>query len=214
MCPTSSMRGGVLALLLSGPGCSKFKGELTSWSNSVEPLGVQPFPTWAAFPFIVQGGAPIYIYLALCLGTIGVSFVLVSRRGPLGRPGVGKLDPGDLLGRRAALVLSHPGSVRAARQLGWSLGGHLRSCPPGPTPLIRRATSPPPCVAPARRVAHPVRGALPRSGRGRPVTLAGVMEWCARATIITAREATSVDALSSSVAGPALVALSLCQRAM
>ena len=48
-------------------------------------MGVQPFPTRGAFPFIVQGGAPIYIYLALCLGTVGVRFILVSRRGPLGR---------------------------------------------------------------------------------------------------------------------------------
>ena len=71
------------------PGCSKFRGELTSWSSSVEPLGVQPFPTWGAIPFILQSGAPIYIYLALCLGTVGVSFVLVSRRGPLGQSGVG-----------------------------------------------------------------------------------------------------------------------------
>ena len=40
------------------------------------------------------------------------------------------------------------------------------------------------------------------------------MEWDAEATIITAREGTSVDALSHSVAGPALAALSLCQRAL
>ena len=81
------------------PGCSKFRGELTSWSNSIEPVGVQPFPTWGAFPFIVQGGAPIYRYLVLCLDTAGVQFVLVSRQGPLGRSGVGRLDPGDLLGK-------------------------------------------------------------------------------------------------------------------
>ena len=35
-----------------------------------------------AFPFIVQGGAPIYSYLALCHCTVGV---------------VGELDPGNLL---------------------------------------------------------------------------------------------------------------------
>jgi len=148
------------------PGCSKFRGQLTSWSSSVEPLGVQPFPTWGAFPFIVQGGAPVYIYLTLCLGTVGVFFVLVSRRGPLGRSGVGKLDPGDLLGQRVVLVLSHPVSVGAARSLGWSFGGHLWSCPSGTMFLICRATSCLPCVAPASRTAHLVRGALPRSGRG------------------------------------------------
>ena len=62
-------------------------------------VGVQPFPSWGAFPFIVQGGAPIYRYLALCLDTAGMQFVLVSRRGPLGRSGVDRLDPGDLLGK-------------------------------------------------------------------------------------------------------------------
>ena len=193
--------GGVLALLLSSLGCSKFREELTSWSSSVEPLGVQPFPMWGAFPFIVQGGAPIYIYLALSLGTVGVPFVLVSRRDPLGRSGVGRLDPDDLLGQRVILaiflgnelstVLSHPGSVGAARSLRWSFGGHLRSCPSGPMFLISRATLCFPCVAPASGAAHPVRGALPRSGRGRLVMLAGVIRWCTEAIIITAGEATS-----------------------
>ena len=75
-------------------GCSKFRGELTNNIGTVEHLGVQPLPTWGAFSFIVQGRAPIYIYLVLCLCTIGVSFVLISRRGPLGQSGVGWLDPG------------------------------------------------------------------------------------------------------------------------
>jgi len=68
-----------------------------------------------AFPFIVQGGAPIYKYLGLCLDTAGVQFVLVSHWGPLGRSGVGKLDPGDLLGQGMilAIFLGHrsPGAV-------------------------------------------------------------------------------------------------------
>ena len=93
MCPTSSMGWCSYSIALE-PGCSKFRGELTSWSCSVEPLGVQPFPTWGAFPFIVQGGAPIYIYLALCLGPVWESFVLVSRRGPLSQSGVGRLESG------------------------------------------------------------------------------------------------------------------------
>ena len=63
-------------------------------SSGVEPLGVQPFITWGAFPFIVQGGAPIYIYLALYLDPVWESFVLVSRRGPLGQSGVGRLESG------------------------------------------------------------------------------------------------------------------------
>jgi len=87
------------------PGCSKFRRELTSWSSSVEFLGVQPFPTWRAFPFIVQGGPPIYRYLAMCLGTVGVQFVLVSCRGPLGWSGVGRLDPSDHLGQGMILAI-------------------------------------------------------------------------------------------------------------
>ena len=122
-----------------------------------------------------------------------------------------KDDPGDLLGLRVVPMLSHPDSVGAARPLGGSFGGHLWSCPSGPTSLISRATSRLPCVALASRTAHPVRGVLPRLGRGRPVTLAGVMRRCAEATIITVGEATSVDAPSYSVAGPVRAALSLCQ---
>ena len=57
------------------------------------------------FPFIVQGGAPIYRYLALCLDTAVVQFVLVSRQGPLGRSGVSRLDPGDLLGQGMILAI-------------------------------------------------------------------------------------------------------------
>ena len=97
--------GGVLALLLSSPGAQSSEGSLQDESSSVEPLGVQPLPTWGAFPFIVQGGAPIYIYLTLCLGTVGVSFVFVSRRGQLSWSGVGRLHPGDLLGQRMILAI-------------------------------------------------------------------------------------------------------------
>ena len=57
------------------------------------------------FSFYSPRWAPIYIYLALCLGTVGVSFVLVSRRGPLGRSGVGRFDPGDLLGQGMILAI-------------------------------------------------------------------------------------------------------------
>ena len=91
------------------PGCSKFRGELTSWSSSVGPVGAQPFPMWGAFPFIVQGGAPVYSYLALCLCTVGAQIVLVSRRGPLSRSGVGELDPGNLLVQEIILAISLSG---------------------------------------------------------------------------------------------------------
>ena len=157
----------------------------------------------------------------MCLGTVGVSFVFDNLRGPLSRSGVSRLDPGDLLGQRMILaIFLGNGSSRFCPILAQSgqpdhskgrSGGHLWSCPSGPTSLISRATSRLPCVALASRTAHPVRGALLRSGRGRPVTLAGVMRWCAKATIITVGEATSVDAPSCSVAGLARAALSLCQ---
>ena len=95
--------------ILLKPRCSKFRGELTSWSSSVEPVRIQPPPTWEAFPFIVQGGAPIYSYLALCLCTVGAQIVLVCCRGPLGRSGVGELDPGNLLVQRRILAISLSG---------------------------------------------------------------------------------------------------------
>ena len=62
-----------------------------------------------------------------------------------------------------------------------------------------------------QRGGTPGEGALPRLGQGRPVTLAGVMRRCTEATIITAGEATFVDAPSCSVAGLARAALSLYQ---
>ena len=100
------MGGGVLALLLSSSGAQSSEGSLQAVSSSVESLGVHLFLTWGAFPFIVQGRAPIYIYLALCLCTVGVSFVLVSHRGPLGQSGVGWLDPGWVF-----LAAGCPGAV-------------------------------------------------------------------------------------------------------
>ena len=55
------------------PGCSKFKGELTSWSSSVEPVGVQPTLSHVGgLPFYSPRWGPHYRYLALCLGTVGV----------------------------------------------------------------------------------------------------------------------------------------------
>ena len=102
--------GGVLALLLSSPGAQSSEGSLQAglvvsnlWESN------QPFPTWWAFPFIAQGGAPIYSYLALCLCTVGAQIVLVSRRGPLSRSGVGELDPGDLLAQEMILAISLSG---------------------------------------------------------------------------------------------------------
>ena len=57
------------------------------------------------FLFYSPRWGPIYRYLALCLDTAGVQFVLVSRQGPLGRSGVGRLDPSDLLGQGMILAI-------------------------------------------------------------------------------------------------------------
>jgi len=92
------------------PGCSKFRGELTSWSSSVEPVGVQPTLSYVGgLPFYSPRWAPIYSYLALCLCTVRAQIVLVSRRGPLSRSGVGELDPGDLLVQEMMLEISLSG---------------------------------------------------------------------------------------------------------
>ena len=99
------MGGGVLALLLSSPGAQSSEGSLQVGQAVSNLWESNPFLRGGAFPFIVQGGAPIYIYLALCLGTVGVRFVLVSRRGPLNRSGVGRHDPGDLLGQGMILAV-------------------------------------------------------------------------------------------------------------
>ena len=104
------MGGGVLALLLPSPGAQDSEGSLQAGlvvSNPWE--SNQLFPTWGAFPFIAQGGAPIYSYLALCLCTVGAQIILISRRGPLGRSGVGELDPGDLLVQGMILAISLSG---------------------------------------------------------------------------------------------------------
>ena len=117
------------------PRCSKFRGEVTSWSSSVEPLEVQPFSTWGVFPFIVKSRAPHLHISNAVSGTVGVPFFLVSRRGPLDRSGVGRLDPGDLPGQGMILAIF--------------LGGGLPRCCPfllsrgGPaTWMVARGSSP------------------------------------------------------------------------
>ena len=145
------------------------------------------------FPFYSSRWGPHYRYLALCLGTVGVRIVLVSRWGPLGRSGVGRLDPSDLLGQGMILAIflgnASPRCCHILAQSGRRdhSGGRSEVA----SGLVRRSLRPlsagPSRVAPVTRTTCPVRGVLPRSGWGRPVTLAGVMKWCAEATIITAR---------------------------
>ena len=91
--PYVQYRGWYSCSIALEPGCSKFRGEVTSWSSSVEPVGVQP----SLFYVGGLGGAPVYSYLALCLCTVGALIILVIRWGPLSRSGVGELDPGNLL---------------------------------------------------------------------------------------------------------------------
>ena len=131
------------------PGCSQFRGELISWSSSIEPLGVQPFPTWGAFPFIVQGGAHIYIYLSLCLGSVRESFVLVSRRGPLDQSGVGRLESGWFSWAAGCLSTVPSSASRGGLVTRTVARGHLPSYVSPPTPLIPRATARPPRIASA-----------------------------------------------------------------
>ena len=78
------------------PGCSKFRGELTSWSSSVEPVGVQPLGSstlsyvGGGFPFIVQGGAP-YLHISIVVSWFRLG-VLLRRQssGPSRSVGRGK----------------------------------------------------------------------------------------------------------------------------
>ena len=96
-CPTSSMGGGSLALLLE-PRCSKFRGEFTSFqaicSLELESLGVKPSPTWEALPFILQGGPP-YLHISIVVSwSAQGSFVFVSRRARPGWSGVERLVSG------------------------------------------------------------------------------------------------------------------------
>ena len=159
--------GGSLALFLE-PRCSKFRGELTRLQTvcflEPESLGVEPSPTWGASPFIVQGG-PLFTYI--------YRGVLVLPGGPLsssvGGPRlVGQewrgLSQVGFLGRRVVKLLSRPWSVGVVSPLARSLGGRLLSCPsiwdPPSVPPLHVL----PCVDSARRTAHPLRSALPRSG--------------------------------------------------
>ena len=79
---------------------------------------------------------------------------------------------------------------------------------------VRSAATRPSLRAFCLKDGTPVEGCPATVRRCCPVTLAGVMEWCTGATIITAWEAMPVDALSRCVTGPAWEALSLCQGAL
>ena len=131
------------------PGCSKFRGELTIWSSSVE-ISRSPILSYVGgFPFIVQGGAPIYIYLSLCLGSTEESFVFVSRWGPLDQSGVRRLESGWFSWAAGCLsavpsLVSWDGSRHSDGRSGSS-----PVLPSVPMPLIRSATARPPRIASA-----------------------------------------------------------------
>ena len=151
------------------------------------------------------------MYLALCLGTVRASFVLVSRRGPLGQSGVGWLDPGwfswatrcpgavPSLASRDGLVTRMDARGSSPVLSAWVYAPHLQ----GYLVSLLRSSCP--------WDSTPGEGCLTEAGQG----VSGHTRWrnrvVRRATIITAWEGTFVDALSRSVAGPARAALSLCQ---
>ena len=92
------MGGGVLALLLSSPGAQSSERSLQAFqavcfleSNLLES---NPFLRGGLPLLWFKVGPPIYIYLSWCLGPARGSFIFVSRRGPLGRSGVERLEPG------------------------------------------------------------------------------------------------------------------------
>ena len=162
--------------MLSSPGAQSSEGSFKSFSSSVEPLGVQPFPTRGAFCFIVQGGAPIYIYLSLCLGSVRESFVLVSRRGPLDQSGVRRLESGWF--SWAASCLSAVPSLVSRDSLltpEFARGSSpvLSVCTYASYPQSYHTSSP---RSFCRKDSTPGEGRLTAVRRSHPVTPAGVME--------------------------------------
>jgi len=129
------------------------------------------------FSFYGSRWGPHYRYLALCLGTIGVRIFLVSRRGPLDRSGVGRLDLWRSPGQGVILAIfsgnAFPRCCPILAQSGRRdrSGGRLRSCPPEPTSLVRGAI----LRSSYHRTARPVRGVLPRTSRGCPVMLVDII---------------------------------------
>ena len=107
----------------------------TSKSPTLSYVGDFPFysPRW---------GPHLQLFSVVPLHRRGCKIVLVSRRGPLSRSGVGELDPGDLLAQGMILTIYLSGvspwrcpilaqSGRRVHPVGHS-GGLLRSCSPEP----------------------------------------------------------------------------------
>ena len=166
-CPTSSMGGGSLALLLE-PRCSKFRGELTSLqaicSLELESLGVQPSPMWGASPFILQGGASC-LHISIEVSWFrpgGPSSSSVGGPCPVGREWRGWCQV-SFLGRWVVKLLSRLCPVGVASPLSRSHGGRLLSCPSVRAPPSVSLLHVLPGVASDRRTARLLRGALPRS---------------------------------------------------
>ena len=128
------------------------------------------------FPFIVQDGAPIYIYLSLCIGSTGESFVFVSRRGPLDQSGVGRLESGWFSWAAGCLravpsLVSRDGSRHSDGRSGSSLV--LSVCTYASYPQCYHTASP--CSL-CLMDSTPDEGCLTAARRSRPVTPASVME--------------------------------------
>jgi hypothetical protein len=144
----------------------------------------------------------------LRLSSVWESFVFVSRRGPLGQSGVERLESGWFswaTGCPSAFLSLAGRDGLVTRVVSWGVIPSLSAWTYAPyLQGYLTSSSHSPCL----KDNTPGEGCLTEVRQGRPITLAGIMEWCAGATIITAREATSVDAFSRCVAGPTWEALS------
>ena len=88
--------GGVFALLLSSPVLKVQRGAY----KLVKQCRISRTPTFSyvgGFPFYSPRWGPHLHVSSIVPWHRWVSFIFVSRRGPLGRSGVGRLDPGDIL---------------------------------------------------------------------------------------------------------------------
>jgi hypothetical protein len=148
------------------PRCSKFRGELKSLqavcSLGVEPLGVQPSPTWGSSSFIVQGGAScLHISIVVSWFRPGVLHLCQSSAPP-GRSGVERLVSGWFWATGCLTVV--PSLVSRGGFATRSVAGRSSPILSVPAPSSVALPCILPCVDSAWRTAHPLRSALPRSG--------------------------------------------------
>ena len=164
------------------PGCSKFRGEITSLSSNVlSGCRISRSPTRfyvGGFPFYSSRWGPLftYIYRGVLVPPGSSLFSLVVGAHSVSREW-GNLSLASFLAQWVVwVVLSHPWSVGMTSPLGRSLGGCLLSYPPVPMPLIRSASTRPPLRSFCLKDSTPGEGCPAIVRRCRPVTPTGVME--------------------------------------